>query len=309
MMKICKPFLLLLGWLAGCLHGQTIEDGIMIEKHRLFAGNIYSHDSWDRYWQGSLNRENGNIGTLTTQTNIWSANYGVTSRLSVISMVPYVWTNASQGVLHGMKGFQDLTLAAKYSFVERPFTKIGWLRGVAVGSGAIPLTDYQPDFLPLSIGSQSKRISGRLTLNFQANRGWFVNGSGAYTWRSDVTLDRPYYYTDNKLYFTNIVDIPGVFDYVGSAGYLKRGLLAQAFFGQQRTQGGGDIRRQDAPFISHRMNFTRVGAMVMYPIPKLRFLAPMFGYTRVVQGRNVGQASVYTIGLMYSGQVPRSGGR
>ena len=38
-------------------------------------------------------------------------------------MVPYVWTDASQGVLHGIQGFQDLTLAAKWNFLERPSTK------------------------------------------------------------------------------------------------------------------------------------------------------------------------------------------
>ena len=43
-------------------------------------------------------------------------------------------------------------------------------------------------------------------------------------------------------------------------------------FSQQRTLGGGDIRRQDMPFVSNRMNFSKVGAMAMYPIPKLAHL-------------------------------------
>ena len=89
----------------------------------LFTGDVYSHDSWEQYWEGTLKRVNGNIGTVTTQTNIWSANYGVTDRLNVIATVPYVWTRASQGVLHGMNGFQDITLAGKYSVLERPSTK------------------------------------------------------------------------------------------------------------------------------------------------------------------------------------------
>ena len=69
------------------------------------------------------------------------------------------------------------------------------------------------------------------------------------------------------------VDMPNVFDYIASAGYMKRGLMAAVSFSQQRTLGGGDIRRQDMPFVSNRMNFSRVGAMVMYPIPKLERLA------------------------------------
>ena len=48
---------------------QPIYDGIMITRHTLFAGNFFTHDSWDHYWEGSLNRVNGNLGTVTTQTN------------------------------------------------------------------------------------------------------------------------------------------------------------------------------------------------------------------------------------------------
>jgi hypothetical protein len=48
-------------------------------------------------------------------------------------------------------------------------------------------------------------------VNFQSNRGWFINGSAAHTWRGDITLDRPYYYTEDKLFLTDQVDMPGIF--------------------------------------------------------------------------------------------------
>jgi len=301
--------LTLLALFVGCVHAQTIEDGIMLTKGNLFSGNIYSHDSWDHYWQGTLNRANGNLGTVTTQTNTWFANYGVTSRLNVIGMVPYVWTEASQGVLSSQKGFQDITIAAKYSIVDRPLTRVGSLRAIAGVAAAIPLTEYNPDFLPLSIGNQSKRIAARFTLNFQANRGWFLNASGAHTWRSDVTLDRPYYYTDNQLFLTDQVKMPSVFDQVVSAGYLKHGLMTDFSFSQQFTQGGGDIRRQDAPFISNHMNYSKIRAMVMVPVPKLRNLALQFAYTRTLDGRNVGESTTFTTALLYTvhfhGRSPR----
>jgi hypothetical protein len=302
--KSLALFFLLLKPVAS-LHAQTIDDGIMLDKRTLFAGFVYSHDSWDQYWEGTLERTNGNIGTVTTQTGTWFGNYGITNRLNFIGSVPLVWTSASQGVLHSMKGVQDLTLAAKYSFLETPFTKYGSLRAIAVVSGAIPLTDYTPDFMPLSIGSASKRISGRFTMNYQSEPGWFLNGTGAYTWRGHVTLDRPYYYTDGHLYLTNEVSMPDVFDYVVSAGYLKHGLVTDVHFWQQRTQGGGDIRRQDMPFVSNRMNFSRVGVMVMHPIPKLRGVCFQFAYDYTIDGRNVGQSSTFTTGLMYRLQIHR----
>lgn len=282
------------------LHGQTIDDGVMMAKHALFTGNLYTHDSWDHYWEGALKRDNGNIGTLTTQTNSWFANYGVTGRLNVLASVPYVWTNASQGVLRGMSGMQDLTLAGKYRLFERGSTPIGTLRGIGIVAAGIPLTDYTPDFYPLSIGSQSRRVSGRFTLNLQAASGLYLNGSTAYTWRAHVTLDRPYYFTDGQLFMTDEVDMPGVFDYVVSGGYVKRGLMATVSLSQQRTNGGGDIRRQDMPFVSNRMNFTRVGGMLMYPVPKVPPLAFEFSFAHTLDGRNVGQATTFTAGLAYT---------
>ena len=114
-----------------------------------------------------------------------------------------------------------------------------------------------------------------------------------------MTLDRPYYFTEDQLFFTDQVDMPNVFDYTLSAGYMKRDLMAAVTFSQQLVQGGGDIRRQDIPFVSNRMNFSKVGASGMYPIPKLRNLALQFSDTYTVDGRNVGQASTFTTGAMY----------
>ena len=291
--------LVLLVSLSVPLHAQTIDDGIMMGKHDLLTGNLYSHESWDQYWEGTLKRVNGNIGTITTQTNIWSANYGITDRLNVIANVPYVWTRASQGVLHGIQGFQDITLAAKYNFFEKPSPASARCGPLPSPSAGIPLTDYNPELPPLSIGSGSKRVSGRFTVNLQSDPGWFLNGSTAYTWRAQVTLDRPYYFTDDQFVMSDQVDMPNAFDYVVSGGYMKRGLMAAVSLSQQRTLGGGDIRRQDMPFVSNRMNFSKVGAMVMYPIPKIRRLGFEFAYGYTFDGRNVGQATSFMAGIRY----------
>ena len=282
------------------IEAQTIDDGIMLSRGTLFGGVVYSHDRWETYWEGALARTNGNIGTVTTQANVLFGNYGVTDRLNVIAAAPYIWTRASQGVLAGMNGFQDLTLAAKYRLFERRAGPLGSLRAIAVASGGIPLTDYNFDFAPMSIGSGSKRLSGRFTLNTHSERGLYLNGSTAYTLRDGVTLDRPYYYTDGEFFFTDEVDMPNVFDYIVSGGYMKGGLMATASFSQQQTLGGGDIRRQDMPFVSNRMNHSRVGAMVMTAIPKLRGLSFHGAWAYTVRGRNVGQATTLTAGLLYS---------
>ena len=79
----------------------------------------------------------------------------------------------------------------KWNALNTAFTSAGELQAFLVASGSVPICDVPPDFMPMSIGSQSNRASGRLSLNFQAKQGWFVEGTGAYTWRGTVTLDRP----------------------------------------------------------------------------------------------------------------------
>jgi len=290
-MRISIALLLLIA--PATLRAQTIDDGVLMPRRTLGSGVDYAHDRWAQYWEGTLKRSNGNIGTLTTQRVTWMGSYGVTDRLTVMAMLPYMQTHASQGPLHGMDGVQDITLAAKYQLLATPLTERGTLRAIVGGAAGIPASNYVPDFLPLSIGLASRQFSARFTLNFQAHRGWFVTGSAAHTWRANVKLDRPSYYTNGQLYLSNEVAMPDVFDYTVTAGYQRGRLCIPISLSQQRTLGGGDIRRQDMPFVSNRMDFVKVGALVMYRGIRL-------GGSRVVSGRNVGQATTLTGGLFYA---------
>lgn len=292
--------LVLVCWPAARLSAQTIEDALFMPKRALCTGFLYEHSRWDHYWEGTLKRTNGNIGVLGTQRVTWMGNYGVTDRLNVIAMVPYVKTHASQGVLQGLSGIQDLTVAAKYNLLETAFTNQGRLRAIVVASVGLPLTDYTPDFLPLSIGSAAKRASSRATLGFQARQGFYLEASAAYTWRGKIRLDRSSYYTDGQLFLTDEVALPDVFDYTVSAGYHKGRLHVPVFFTQQSTLGGGDIRRQDMPFVSNRMNHGKLGALVLYYLPKAKDLALRAGFDHTLSGRNVGQATSVTAGLLYT---------
>jgi hypothetical protein len=280
---------------------QTIDDGIMIPAKTLFSGYLYTHDSWDHYWEGPLLRTNGNIGTLTTQTSTIYADYGITGRLNVIGNVPYVWTDASQGVLAGQSGWQDLTIAAKYRLVTAPLTDLAKAHVFIVPFWSVPLTDYTPDFMPLSLGTHSDRIGIRATVFLESNKGWFLNATGAYTWRGLVTLDRPYYFTNNQFFNTNEVDMPRVVDYGISPGYRRKQLMTQFNFEKLITQGGadsGDIRRQDMPFVANRVISTRIGGMFMHPVPWVPGLTFRVEYSYVIDGRNVGQSSTITTGLL-----------
>jgi hypothetical protein len=285
--------------LAAPAHAQTINDGVMVAGRELLTGNSYTFDTWDEYWEGALKRTNANIGTITTKVNVWHATYGLADRLNVIGMVPYVWTRPSQGYFHGIQGFQDLTLALKWKAIERSSSSLGSLGAFAVLSAGIPLTDYNPELLPLSIGLGSTRVSWRGTVNYQMPSGWFVNESVAYSWRSQVQLDRPYFFTDGAFTMSDRADMPNAVDHVVSAGYMTRHLMVEAFLSQQRTLGGGDIRRQDMPFVSNRMNYSKAGVMAMLPIPKTGGFEVQASVAQTIAGRNVGQSTTLTAGLLY----------
>jgi hypothetical protein len=282
------------------LPAQTLEDAEMLNRREMHATVMYGNDSWSEYWEGSLKRTNGNVGTVTTRNVTVSAGYGVTSKLTVIAALPYVWTEASQGVLSGMEGRQDLTLMAKYRVANPLIAGRARLKLLAVAGVGVPTSDYTPDFLPMSIGMQSKRLITRGAAHLQDRTGWFVDGYAERMWRANVTLDRSAYYTNGQYFETNEVAMPDVAMYRGTLGWQRGRWCIPVGFTSQRTLGGGDIRRQDMPFVSNRMNYTMGHAEVMYFLPGVSGLRLDLGAARTLNGRNVGQSTSFMTGFTYA---------
>ncbi len=280
------------------LAAQGIDDGLMLARHTLSTGVLYSHESWDQYWEGTLKRSNGNIGTLTTRTTTWVGGYGITDRIGLMAILPYVSTHASQGVLRDMSGVQDLTLAAKLRLYSTGTTSHGALSAFVVGTGAVPMSHYTPDFMPLSIGTAGRRAAARLTVNYQSNAALFATVSSAYTFCSNVHLNRNSYYDNGQLYNTNEVWMPNVLLSSFTAGLAHGRWMLPLTLTQQRTLGGSDIRRQDMPFVANRMDFLKLDATAMYELPAS--LSLRVGAAHVLTGRNVGQATAFTTGLTYA---------
>ncbi len=56
---------------------QTDIDAIMMEKNAFCVGPMYSYSSWKNYWEGTLKRDNLNLGKVSTQMfglmgNLWN---------------------------------------------------------------------------------------------------------------------------------------------------------------------------------------------------------------------------------------------
>jgi hypothetical protein len=297
MRKILLLFLVLSGSFQ--LMAQIPTDGLLMPTKSLCTGFMFQQDQWNEYWEGSLRRNNGNIGTLTTQSVMWYGVYGVNTRLNLMAMAPYVKTKASAGTMQGMQGVQDLTIAAKYQLIEAAAGP-GRFMMFAGASVSVPLTNYAPDYLPFSIGSHAKTIAGRINMNYTSDLGLYLNTSGGYTFRSNILLDRPEYYTDGQYYATDEVDMPNVFDFKLDVGYHKGPIQGELSYSQMKTLGGGDIRRQDMPFPSNRMNAGRLNALVMYYVPWPKNFGVRGMLSETLAGQNVGKTRTYMVGVLYT---------
>jgi hypothetical protein len=163
-----------------------------------------------------------------------------------------------------------------------------------------PLSDYSPDFYPLSLGTHTTNIAYRLTTFYKLKAGWFANLSGAYTWRSNTTLDREGYFDGGEYILSDEVKMPNTFDVFATLGYLKGPIQAELQYIQMNTLGGEDITRQGMPFVSNKMNFMKTGALVMYYPPFVKNLAVRGATTVTLDGRNVGKSTTFMFGALYT---------
>ena len=287
---------LALSLMATMAKAQTADDAIMMGKKQWCNGLTYMHSSWNKYWEGTTKRDNKNLGTVTNQSLMFMSNYGITDKLNVIATVPYVWTNASAGTLHGMSGFQDIALDLKYQFYQTKLGK-GKLSLIGVGSFSTPLTNYENDFLPMSIGLGSTNLAARLTVDYQQGI-FFATLSSAFVWRSNVTIDRSSYYTD-QIHYTDQVDMPNQQYSNLFIGIRKSNLIVQAQLINMYTYSGNDIRKNDMPFVANQMNLTTLGGHVKYFLPFMPNLQVIGGADFAIAGRNMGQSQTYTAGLYY----------
>ncbi|MBD1392293.1 hypothetical protein [Mucilaginibacter glaciei] len=265
---------------------QTESDAIMIPKNYLCAAGMFAHNSWDHYWEGTLNRNNLNLGTVSSNVYNVGLVYGLSNRINISAFVPYIQTNVSAGTLRGQRGIQDINLAFKWMAIREQIGS-GLFSFHAIATGSIPLGNYQPDYLPLALGSRSRSIAFRGLVNYQVGR-FFVAGAGQYVHRDNITIDRDSYYT-TEMHYTNQVAMPNASNFLVSAGFRSLQLNVEAIATKYTTLGGFDITRNNMPFPSNRMNATAVGGLAKYMFQSIQGLELTARSSYVVAGRNVGQ--------------------
>jgi len=279
------------------VQSQTELDAIMMNKNQFCNGLQYTHSSWKNYWEGELKRDNPNLGTLTTQSVMYMANYGITDNLNVMVGAPYIWTKPSAGNMSGMSGIQDISAFVKWRAYQQKIGK-GKLSLFAIGGISTPLSDYVIDFLPFSIGLGTTNLTARAMVDYLIGK-INITGSASYIKRSNTELDRNAYY-DTELRLTNEIYMPDATLYQLRAGYRGKYLLAEGVLINWTTLGGFDITRNNMPFPSNKMNNTAIGAFFKYTIKQHTNLSFLASANFTVAGRNTGQANTYSAGAFYA---------
>jgi hypothetical protein len=289
-----KKILLLLGLaqlLGQAAMAQMPHDGIYMNKKLACGALIYGNASWTNYWENQLFRDNPNIGRLSTESVTAMLAYGITKKLNVIAVVPYMRTNASQGNLMGQKGLQDASLWLK----AKGYSTHGLTLHGVVGL-SVPISNYVPDFMPMSIGIGSKSLITRGMILYDLRKYVYVNSSIAYQMRSNVRADRDGYLSGSRFYNTSDVAVPDAFDAALRLGYLKKDNQLEVFAEHFSCVGGDHIRRNDMPFMTNDMTMTSVGVYGKYQ-PKQIGINARAAY--VVAGQNVGQTLSLSVGVLY----------
>jgi hypothetical protein len=283
---------------------QTDLDALMMNKNQFCNGFVYSNSSWDNYWEGNRKRINENLGTVSTNSLTYMANYGIKDKLNIMVGAPYIRTKATAGTLQGVSGIQDFSLFVKWRMVNK---KIGKQKFsiFAIAGFTSPLQNYVIDYLPLSIGLGSKTFITRLMADYQWRK-WTITASSSHHRRSNVSLDRESYYT-TELHLTNQVAMPDALQSQLRLGYRGRYFIAEGLLSNWTTLGGFDITRNNMPFPSNRMNGTTAGISLKYTIKSYTNLSLLGNAQYTVQGRNIGQSSMFSGGIFYAFYVKKKG--
>lgn len=278
------------------LAAQTPADAIMMGDGQVCIAAIYANESWDEYWEGTLLRENGNIGKFTRQSITPMIVLGIGERINIITALPYVFTKSNAGYIKGAKGLQDFGLWLKLKAVDAHTTP-GDFTVHATAGFIVPVSDYLADYAPYSIGLGASELQLRGILQYKLHSGPFLRGQAGYHLRGNSEIERDYYYTTHGIY-SDQVDMPNALTYDITLGswFFNNGLRVEAIYDGLNTLGGFDIRRQDAGFPSNKMIFSRIGGGFQIYNNGFGLLGSVH---QVLTGRNVGKSLMFTAGLTY----------
>lgn len=278
---------------------QSPTDALMMEKNQLCIAATWQNDSWKEYWEGTLLRDNQNIGTLTRNVITPMLGYGFSQKLNLMIGLPYVTTKSSGGQLQGVSGFQDLSFFVKARLVEMKKSNNEFNLFTTAGI-SFPASNYHSDYLPYALGLGTTEYSIRGILKYQYKSKTYARAGFGYYHRTETEIERDFHYNNGPVY-SNLMDVPSVTQYELAIGQwiLKTKLQLELTLNNQTGLSGDDIRRQNSPQPTNKMNFTNGNFYVRY-FPEFINGFSVFGsYYKTFAGRNVGQSQGLIAGFTY----------
>ena len=264
-------------------YAQPITDGFTKGKGNGSLVVSYSWERYDEFYAGANLMEGINTGLrtwggeITTQSVSLYGTVGLTDELDLIVNVPYI---AVQGagvdtVSQEDSGLQDASLFIKWRplLIETGGGNLSFLGALGF---ATPLSDYEED-LPLSIGNQSTRADLRLITHFQSNAGLFGELQAGYSLRSNNV--------------PNATLLSAKIGYAANAFYID-------LWSETQVSDSDALDIGQVPFNETRVNYTQIGASVFVPV--VSGFGVSAGVGQYVSGRNVGLATRFSGGLVYS---------
>ncbi len=280
-------------------HAQTTMDAIMMPKGDFCLALTYDHGEWDEYWEGSLLRTNGNVGTLTRTTITPMFAYGIFDRLNFFLGVPYVKTKSDGGQLTGVDGMQDISIALKAELMDKQLWK-GKVYFLPVAEFSTPVSNYLSDYAPYSLGLGTNQFTLRGILQYKLDMGFYLRGSAAHIWRTETKVERDYYY-NNGSYYTEWMDVPNAWNYQATAGIwlLNNALKFEGNYTVIRSTSGDDIRPWNGGQPTNKVNVDQIDGAIHYYIQQLPGLRVLAYYSTTLEGRNMGKFTNIGGGITY----------
>jgi hypothetical protein len=302
--RICSVVALL--GIITAVNAQTPSDAMMMEQRESCLALTYDQSKFDEYWEGTYLRGNATIAEVTRITVAPMIAIGLHDKLNFYISVPYVKTESSEpngGLMHGVKGFQDLGLALKYQILKQQLGK-GTLAVLGSVAYATPITNYLSDYRPYSIGNGTNEWSVRGIVQYQFDMGLYVRAAGGHIFRGDTKVERDYYY-NNGSYYTPWMDVPGAWEYNGVVGLwlLDNSLKIEASYYAQQSTSGDDVRSYNAAQPTNKVHLGQIGGNVQYFIKPVKGLGVIAFYNQMVSGRNIGKTTGLGAGLTYQFKI------
>ncbi|MFM2394529.1 MAG: hypothetical protein RLZZ546_2511 [Bacteroidota bacterium] len=280
-------------------YSQSPTDAELMLKSEFCIAAMYHNENWIQYWESTLLRENGNIGQLQKSSITPVLVYGLSNGMNVILGVNYIDAQTTQGTVIGNRGMQDIGMHIKYNFFNVEATSFALKNFVVVG-GSLPISSYNEDAGPTSIGLGCSEIYSRWILDLSHNSGLFIRPAFAYHKRGSSTLDR-YYYYDNKGYNSQFINIPNqtVSSLTLGVRLIDKTLRIETSLSKINTLGGSEIRRHDMPLANANMDATKWNAFLKFDPSFAKNFGFMLGYDQILNGQNVGKSTSIMIGINY----------